>query len=168
MSRRCARRMTARTAVAWVILAAFLALGILSFLGDRLLSGIFIVVAGGVLIRQAVSLCPRCSNLDCGFNPHRAQAADDRLESGQGECGGDFSNLPITRTTVLPLLATGPLAFIAAWKFSPLAAVAVAVVALSAHTMFRRITCSQCGNDCAGNCNERYREWKRAQGTGEM
>jgi hypothetical protein len=157
--------MVARTVVAWVILAAFLALFVLSFLGDRVLSVIFIVVAGGVLIRQAVSLCPRCSNLDCGFNPHRSRVADAPVESGQAECGGDYSNLPITRTTVLPLLATGPLAFIAAWKFSPPAAVAVAVVALSAHTVFRRITCSHCGNDCAGNCNERYREWKRAQGT---
>jgi hypothetical protein len=154
--------MVARKVVAWVILAAFLALAILSFLGDRVLSGIFIVVAGGVLIRQAVSLCPRCSNLDCAFNP-RAKAAGRALDADDlGD--GNFSDLPITRTTVLPLLATGPLAFIAAWKFSPPAAVVLAVVALSAHTVFRRITCSHCGNDCAGNCNGRYREWKRTQG----
>ena len=152
--------MTARTAVAWVILAAFLALGVLSFLGNRVLSVIFIVVAGGVLIRQATSLCPRCSNLCCAFNPNAKHAADRALGSDFLP-DSEFSNLPITRTTVVPLLATGPLAFIAAWQFSPPAAVILAVVALSAHTVFRRITCSRCGNDCAGNCNEQYREWKR-------
>jgi len=154
----------ARTTVAWVILAAFLALGVLSFLGDRVLSGIFIVVAGGVLIRQAKSLCPRCSNLDCAFNPNRPKATERAVDHDR-TWSGDFSNLPITRTTVLPLLVTGPLAFIAAWKFSPSATIVLAAVALSAHTVFRRITCSQCGNDCAGNCNVHYREWKRAQGS---
>ena len=152
--------MTARKVTSTVILCAFLALAVLSFLGDRVLSGIFIVVAGVVLVRQAVSLCPRCSNLACGFNPRRTGPGDDSLGAG-GLAEDEFSDLPITRTTVLPLLATGPLAFIAAFRFSPPAAVAVGAVALVAHTVFRRITCSRCGNDCAGNCNERYREWKR-------
>ena len=155
--------MSARCVTSVVILGAFLALGVLAFLGDRVLAGIFIVVAGVVLARHAVSLCPRCSNLACGFNPRRAKGdagrpvpADDGPESG-------FSDLRITRTTVLPLLATGPLAVIAAWRYSPLATVAVAAVALSAHSVFRRLTCSRCGNDCAGNCNASYREWKHAQ-----
>jgi hypothetical protein len=145
-----------------VILGAFLALAALSFLGNRFLSSVFIVVAGVVLFRNAASLCPRCSNLACGFNPHRKQAAEHQLHSND-QGGGPFSDLPITRTTVLPLLVTGPLAFIAAWQFDPVWAVIVAVVALSAHSVFRRITCSRCGNECAGNCNEHYREWKRAQ-----
>lgn len=61
---------------------------------------------------------------------------------------------------MVPLLLAGPLAFIGAWQYSPVAAVAVAIVALGAHTVFRRLTCSRCGNDCAGNCNSSYRQWK--------
>jgi len=152
----------ARRVTAVVILCAFLALGILSFLGDRVLSAIFIVVAGAVLVRHAVSLCPRCSNLACAFNPRSKVVAAGSSPPDDGS-GGPFSNLEITRTTVVPLLVVGPLAVIGAWKFSPLATVAVAVVALSAHSVFRHVTCSRCGNDCAGNCNGRYREWKAAQ-----
>jgi hypothetical protein len=144
------------------ILVAFLALAVLSFLGNRILSSVFIVTAGAVLSRHAVSLCPRCSNLACGFNLRRKRDAGHPPElNDHGE--DSFSDLPITRTTVLPLLIAGPLAFVAAWQFNPVGAVIVAVVALSAHSVFRKITCSRCGNDCAGNCNEHYREWKRVQ-----
>lgn len=154
--------MLARRVTATVILCAFLALGVLSFLGDRVLSAIFIVVAGTVLVRHALSLCPRCSNLACAFNPRSkvVAAGSSTLDDGSG---GPFSDLEITRTTVVPLLLAGPLAVIGAWKYSPAATVVVAVVALSAHSVFRHLTCSRCGNDCAGNCNEAYREWKAAQ-----
>lgn len=154
--------MLARRVTAIVILCAFMALGVLSFLGDRVLSAIFIVVAGTVLVRHAVSLCPRCSNLSCAFNPRSnvVAAGSSTLDDGSG---GPFSDLEITRTTVLPLLVAGPLAVIGAWKYSPVATVAVAAVALSAHSVFRHLTCSRCGNDCAGNCNARYREWKAAE-----
>jgi hypothetical protein len=74
-----------------------------------------------------------------------------------------FSDLPITRTTVIPLLLSGPLAFIGAWQYDPVATVTVGVVALTAHSVFRRLTCSHCGNDCAGNCNADYRRWKAVQ-----
>lgn len=153
--------MTARRVTAVVILCAFLALAVLSFLGNRVLSAIFIVVAGTVLTRHAVSLCPRCSNLACAFNPRMKSAAGSPT-SDDGR-SGPFSNLEITRTTVVPLLAAGPLAVIGAWLYSPIATVVVAVVALSAHSVFRHLTCSRCGNDCAGNCNGKYREWKAAQ-----
>jgi hypothetical protein len=158
--------MTAHGLTAVVILGAFLALAILSFLGDRLLSVIFIAVAGTVLARHAVSLCPRCSNLACGFNPRIAKGGAKGPVEPDDSCESGFSDLRITRTTVVPLLIAGPLAVIGAWRYSPLATVAVAVVALAAHTVFRHLTCSRCGNDCAGNCNGRYREWKQAQGEG--
>ena len=152
--------MTARKATSLVILVAFLALAVLAVLGNPILGAIFIVVAGVVLVRNAVSLCPRCSNLACAFNPRSpksdAVACDDAGPEG-------YSDLPITRTTVVPLLLSGPLAFIGAWQYNPIAAVTVGVVALSAHSVFRRLTCSRCGNDCAGNCNARYRQWKTVQ-----
>jgi len=107
-----------------------------------------------------VKLCPRCSNMACAFNPNVSKA-DEPTTHDVG--GTRFSDLPITRTTVLPLLATGPLAFIGAWLYSPIAAAVVGVVALAAHTVFRRLTCSRCGNDCAGNCNPHYRKWKHSQ-----
>lgn len=155
--------MIARNVTSAVILGAFLALAILSFLGDRVLSAVFIVVAGTVLVRHAVSICPRCSNFACGFNPRRGKASPERSpEHGSGG-GEEFSDLPITRTTVVPLLVSGPLAVIAAWRYSPLATVAFAAVALAAHSVFRELTCGRCGNDCVGNCNGRYREWKVAQ-----
>jgi lysylphosphatidylglycerol synthetase-like protein (DUF2156 family) len=154
--------MTARRLTALVILIAFLAFAVLSFLGDRVLSVIFIVVAGAVLGRHAVSLCARCSNIACAFNPRASAAAGGPPELREESASG-FSDLPITWTTVVPLLATGPLAVIAAWKYSPVATVVVVAVALTAHSVFRRLTCSHCGNDCAGNCNRSYREWKRTQ-----
>jgi hypothetical protein len=139
-----------------------LALAVLSFLGNRVLSAVFIVVAGAVLVRHAVSLCPRCSNLACAFNP-RAKVAATGASAPDDGSGGPFSDLEITRTTVVPLLVAGPLAVIGAWLYSPIATVVVAAIALSAHSVFRHLTCSRCGNDCAGNCNGRYREWKAAQ-----
>jgi hypothetical protein len=148
---------TARRVTALVILSAFLALAVLAVLGNPILGAVFIVVAGAVLARNAVSLCPRCSNLACAFNPHAAKSGPIATD-GEGVAG--FSDLPITRTTVIPLLLAGPLAFIGAWQYNPFAAAAVGVVALTAHSVFRRLTCSRCGNDCAGNCNARYREWK--------
>jgi len=152
--------MTTRRATSLVILGAFLALAVLSVLGNPVLGVIFIVGAGVVLGHHAARLCPRCSNLDCAFNPRFSGSHSP----GSGSVSKDaFSDLPITRTTVVPLLLVGPLALVGAWLYSPVAAVAVAVVALSAHTVFRRITCSHCGNDCAGNCNEQYRQWKRSQ-----
>ncbi len=157
--------MVARNVTAVVILGAFLALAVLSFLGSPWLSAVFIAVASAVLVHHAVRLCPRCSNLACAFNPRsrdRAAGAEATLETDDGSAG-PYSDLNITRTTVVPLLAAGPLAVIGAWMFSPVATVAVAVVALSAHTAFRHLTCSRCGNDCAGNCNPRYRTWKQAQ-----
>ncbi len=129
-------------------------------LGNPILGAVFIVVAGAVLVRNAVSLCPRCSNLACAFNPRAAKSGPVGPEA-EGVEG--FSDLPITRTTVVPLLLTGPLAFIGAWQYNPFAAVTVGVVALTAHSVFRRLTCSRCGNDCAGNCNARYRQWKTAK-----
>ena len=62
----------------------------------------------------------------------------------------------------MPLLAAYPLAVVAAWQYSPLATVAVGAVGLIAHQVFRKLTCSHCGNDCVGNCNGRYKEWKAA------
>jgi hypothetical protein len=153
--------MTARRVTALTILGAFLALAVLSFLGDRVLSAIFVITAGVVLGHHALTLCARCSNTCCAFNPRAEAPAEGPSADGGGDSA--YSDLPITRTTVIPLLLAGPLAFIAAWRFSPLATIAVAVVALSAHTVFRKLTCSECGNDCAGNCNARYRGWKRAR-----
>lgn len=149
---------TARKVTSLVILGAFLALAVFSVLGNRLLGGLFVVVAGLVLGHHAVRLCPRCSNLQCAFNP--------RFSGSQSQAPEDisvdaYSNLPVTRTTVIPLLVVGPLAFVGALQYNPVAAVAVGIVALTAHTVFRRHTCSRCGNDCAGNCNAEYRQWKR-------
>ncbi len=59
------RRVTALV----ILLCAFLALGVLSFLGNRALSAVFIVAAGYVVVRHSISTCPRCSNLHCGYNP---------------------------------------------------------------------------------------------------
>ena len=152
--------MAVRRVTSLVILGAFLALAVFAVLGNPVLGATFIIVAGAVLVHNAVKLCPRCSNVACAFNPRAS-------ESGSPPCGEadrtGFSRLPITRTTVVPLLMTGPLAFIGAWQYSPVAAVTVAAVALGAHTVFRRLTCSHCGNDCVGNCNPRYREWKASQ-----
>jgi len=145
-----------------VILGAFLALAVLAVLGNPVFGVLFIAVAGVVLGHHAMRLCPRCSNLDCAFNP-RFLKAGARGTGTATATDEPYSDLAITRTTVIPLLLTGPLAFVGAWQYSPVAAIAVAVVALSAHTVFRRITCSHCGNDCAGNCNEQYRQWKRSQ-----
>ncbi len=152
----------ARRVTSLVILGTFLALAVLSVMGNPLLGGLFIVVAGVVLGHHAVRLCPRCSNLDCAFNPRFLKAGP---RSARGTTDEPYSDLPVTRTTVVPLLLSGPLAFVGAWQYSRIAAVTVGVVALSAHTVFRRITCSRCGNDCAGNCNEHYRAWKRLQRT---
>ena len=147
---------TVRRVTSLVILGAFLALAVLSVLGNRVLGGLFVVVAGLVLGHHAVRLCPRCSNLQCAFNPLFSQPRTSEDTPVEG-----YSDLPVTRTTVIPLLIVGPLAFVGAWQYNPVAAVAVGVVALSAHTVFRRQTCSHCGNDCAGNCNVSYRQWKR-------
>jgi hypothetical protein len=150
----------ARTATSLVILASFLALAVLSILGNSILGTIFIVVAGSVLVRNAVSLCPRCSNLACAFNPRSSKSG---VAGGEGAEVEAFSELPITRTTVVPLLLSGPLAFVGAWRYNPIAAVAVGVVALSAHSVFTRLTCSHCGNDCLGNCNPLYRRRKTSR-----
>ena len=156
--------MNARRVTSLVILAAFLALAVLAVLGNPVLGAIFVVVAGAVLVRNAVSLCPRCSNLACAFNPRASKSDAAALHKAGAE---GFSDLPITRTTVIPLLLSGPLAFIGAWQYDPVAAVTVGVVALAAHSVFRRLTCSHCGNDCAGNCNADHRRWKALQrGTG--
>ncbi len=60
---------TVRKVTSLVILGAFLALAALSVLGNPVLGVLFIVVAGVVLGHHAVRLCPRCSNLECAFNP---------------------------------------------------------------------------------------------------
>lgn len=151
--------MNARRYTAIAILGAFLALAVASFLGNWILSVVFIIAAGIVLARHAVGLCPRCSNLACAFNPRAAKQSPDETAPDDGSVG-PYSNLAITRTTVVPLLITGPLAVVAAWQFSPVLTVIIAAWALSAHTVFRHLTCSRCGNDCAGNCNPLYREWK--------
>jgi len=153
---------TARRVTSLVILGAFLALAVLAVLGNPVLGGLFIVVAGVVLGHHAMRLCPRCSNIECAFNP-RFSRPGARMPEGTAGVAEGYSNLPVTRTTVIPLLLFGPLAFVGAWQYNPVAAVAVGVVALATHTVFRRITCSHCGNDCAGNCNASYRQWKRAQ-----
>ena len=157
--------MTARRVTSLVILIAFLSLAVLAVLGNPILGALFVVVAGAVLVRNAVSLCPRCSNLACAFNPRASKSGP---VPGMDEGVDGFSNLPITRTTVIPLLLTGPLAFIGAWQYNPFAAVTVGVVALGAHSVFRRLTCSQCGNDCAGNCNAIYRQWRAAKPEAEV
>ena len=105
-----------------VILGAFLALAVLAVLGNPILGAIFIVIAGVVLGHHAVSLCPRCSNLACAFNPRASKAELPDFESADAEA---FTDLPITRTTVIPLLLFGPLAFIGAWQYNPVAAVVV-------------------------------------------
>ncbi len=64
---------------------------------------------------------------------------------------------------MVPLLLTGPLAVIGAWQYSPVLTVVTAGVAVSAHFVFRELTCKHCGNDCAGNCNAQYRTWKAAR-----
>jgi hypothetical protein len=52
-----------RVSALGILLSAFVGLGVLSFLGNRVLSGIFIVTALMVLVRHGFGLCPRCSNL---------------------------------------------------------------------------------------------------------
>lgn len=151
--------MTSRTVTSLVILTAFLALAILAMLGNPVLGATFIVVAGAVLVHNAVRLCPRCSNLACAFNPSASKSDTVACDGAEG----GFSDLHITRTTLVPLLLSGPLAFVGAWQYSPVAAVTVGVVALGAHSVFSRATCSHCGNDCLGNSNARYREWKAQQ-----
>ncbi|HEX9093088.1 MAG TPA: hypothetical protein VF902_03815 [Coriobacteriia bacterium] len=154
--------MRAHRATSYVILGIFLALAVLAFLGDRVLFAIYVVVAGAVLVHHAVSLCPRCSNLACAFNPRtRTTGAPVPPDASAGDA--TYSDLPITRTTVVPLLLVEPLALYAAWRFSPVATIVFSGVALAAHQVFRKQTCTNCGNDCAGNCNGRYREWRRAR-----
>ena len=153
------RRVTALV----IFLSAFLALGVLSFLGNRALSAVFIVTAGYVVVRHSTRTCTRCSNVHCGFNPNRSKLRTGRSAELDDGCATGFSDLPITRTTVAPLLITGPVAAIGAWQYSPIATIVVAVVILTAHFVFRELTCRHCGNDCVGNCNTRYREWKVAQ-----
>ncbi len=151
--------MNARRITAIAILGAFLALAVTSFLGNWILSAVFIVVAGAVLVRHAAGLCPRCSNLACAFNPRAAEQSPSGAAPDDGSAG-PYSDLEITRTTVVPLLIAGPLAVVAAWQFNPVVTVIIAAWALSAHTVFRHLTCRRCGNDCAGNCNPLYREWR--------
>jgi hypothetical protein len=153
------RWMASRRVTALTILASFLALAVLSFLGNPVLSVIFIVAAGAVLTHHALRLCPRCSNTACAFNPRFDGSAPEN-----GGDGGETSDLDINRTTVIPLLLTGPLAVIGAWQFSPYWTLGVAAVALSAHFVFRRLTCSHCGNRCVANCNAVYRR-SRLSGT---
>ena len=155
--------MTTRTVTSAVILGSFLALAVLSFMGNRFVSVVFVVVAGIVLIHHQVTLCPKCSNTACGFNPDRRELDPEDTVDSEFACGWGFSDLPITRTTVIPLLIVGPLAVLAAWWFSPIATLILAAVALTAHNVFRRLTCSRCGNDCVGNCNKHYHAWKRSQ-----
>lgn len=145
----------ARRVTSVVILGAFLGIALLAFLGNLWLATVFFAVEAFVLGHHALSLCKRCSNTACGFN---------RLAPRHGQSEAQdvvpYSNLPVTRTTIVPLLAAYPLAVVAAWRFSPLATIAVGAVGLAAHSVFRRLTCRNCGNDCIGNCNERYRAWR--------
>jgi hypothetical protein len=150
----------ARRLTSVVILLAFLALAAFSVMGNPILGAIFVVTAGAVLVHHAVALCPRCSNMACAFNPRASRLKSVEITDAVTE---NDPRLPITRTTVVPLLLTGPLAFIGAWQYSPAAAVTVGIVALGAHSVFQRLTCSHCGNDCAGNCNAQYREWRASQ-----
>ena len=52
-------------------------------------------------------------------------------------------------------------------QYNPLyllsAALVLAGVILAAHFVFRELTCRHCGNNCVGNCNPRYLEWKVAR-----
>lgn len=145
--------MDLRKITALVILGcAFFGLGIISFLGNKILGGIFLIAAATVVVRHSTSICKKCSNKACGFNPHR----NDEV------CVEQFSNLPITKTTVLPLVMTGPLAVIGAWLYSPIATVALMGIVTAAHFVFRELTCKHCGNNCIGNCNSLYKEWKAA------
>jgi hypothetical protein len=153
------RRLTANV----IFFSAFVGLGILSFLGNRWLSAIFIVTVIVVVARHSVSICAHCSNLACGFNPGQKNRKAGDLLDDQGNCEGEFSNLPITRTTVIPFLITGPLAVIGAWLYSPIATIILLAIILIAHQVFTKLTCSYCGNNCVGNCNPRYKEWKAAQ-----
>ncbi|MCX6031584.1 MAG: hypothetical protein NT169_20070 [Chloroflexi bacterium] len=152
-----------RRVASLVILSMILALCVLSFLGNPLLSVPFIAVTITVLARHASSLCPRCSNLACAFNPHRASVAADVPQGPDCTMKEEFSDLPITRTTVIPFLVSGPVAFVGAWQYSPYGAVVVVTVLLAAHFVFQKLTCSHCGNNCVGNCNTTYQEWKAAQ-----
>ena len=144
----------ARRITSMVILAAFAAIALLAFLGNPWLASAFLLVEGAVLAHHAFSLCGRCSNLACGFNPGAGRGEAPPVEPGA------YSDLPITRTTVIPLLAAYPLAVVAAWQASPIGTVAVGAVGLGAHQVFRKMTCSRCGNDCVGNCNAEYRAWR--------
>jgi hypothetical protein len=156
--------MLLRKAVANVIFfSAFVGLGILALLGNWMLASVFIVTVVFVVSRHIFSICPRCSNFACGFNP-RGKNISSSAQPEPGDVNGSgFSNLPTTRTTVLPFLITGPFAAIAAWIYSPVATVILFVIILIAHSIFSKITCSHCENDCVGNCNEEYKDWKAAR-----
>ena len=147
----------ARRVVSWVILVAFASIAVLAVLGNPWLAAVFLVVEAAVLGHHAFSLCGRCSNVACGFNKRASEASDGALDHDA------YSDLPVTRTTVIPLLASYPLAVIAAWQFSPLATVAVGALGLGAHQVFRKLTCAHCGNDCVGNCNGTYKIWRAEQ-----
>lgn len=149
--------MLARRVTSFVILAAFAAIAVFAVLGDPWLAAVFLAVEAVVLGHHAFSLCGRCSNVACGFNR-------GCLEDGGDAGSPPYSDLPVTRTTVVPLLASYPLAVVAAWRFSPIATIATGAVGLAAHQAFRKLTCSRCGNACVGNCNEHYKAWKSAQG----
>lgn len=140
-------------------MALFVALGVLSFLGDRTLFWVYVATITPFLLLHALYLCPRCTNYSCAMNP-RSPVFFLRRRHEDPRSATTFSDHPIL-WTALPMSVSGVAATVGAWMFSPALTVAAAVFTVGVHRLYVRNTCRNCTNDCPGNGNAAYWAWKR-------
>ena len=155
--------MNPRRASAWGWIAIFAALGVFAFLGNRILFVVWAALTVPFLVYHVRRVCARCTNISCGLNP---RSPDFIFRLGSSRTPTDdlgYSDINPIFVSTLPLAALAVLALVGAWQYSPLATVALLACAAANMTIYERVSCRRCTNNCPNNRNPAYRRWKEQQ-----
>lgn len=156
--------MSLRKLSAWVWILIVVAIGVLAFLGNRVVFYAYLGLWVPFAVYHSLRVCGRCTNLACGLNP-RSPDFFLRMGAGKSESTNDlgYSDINPLPTSTLPLAALLVLGLVGGWQFSPLAVLLLLAVAAVNMTVYQRVSCARCTNNCPNNKNAAYWEWKKAR-----
>ena len=150
-----------RKLIGWALLVGLIGLAVLAYLGDALLFAFYLAALGNAIAFHWWYACSRCSNMCCMFNVRSpAFFARWRPVRMVGERGREFSDVH-SAVAGIPLLLSVAIGVVAAWLFSPLAAIVWLVFMSGVGYAYWKTSCAGCGNDCPLNKNAAYHEWKK-------
>ena len=149
-----------RKAAVWILVAGVVLTSVFAALGSTTVFAVYAVALGVTGWLHWSRGCAMCTNTACAINPRSPECVfGTRRGAVATPEGEEFSDLDSARLGI-PVVLALLVGLYGVWTFSPLALAATVLVIAAGFALYSCVSCTGCTNDCPGNRNPAYHEWK--------